>query len=167
MSTDGGIEEEEPRPELMAVADAAGWRLRAETEADEEGGRRAAEALLASATAAMAAGCGLSDIAAAELRGQHYVRTDLRGDTLRRVGRSSEQARRARADHHGEIARAVRLGLSTREIATAAGVTHGTIRAIGNREAAAEHEDEPPVDNPDQHPVEQPHEGGPSPWGEI
>ncbi|MGA2929723.1 MAG: hypothetical protein ABSG43_27800, partial [Solirubrobacteraceae bacterium] len=51
----------------------------------------------------------------------------------RRVDRSARQAREAEAEHHRAIGRAMRLGLSTREIALSAGVTHGTIRAIASR----------------------------------
>jgi hypothetical protein len=49
------------------------------------------------------------------------------------VERSGRQARDAQAEHHRAIGRAMRLGLSTREIALAADVTHGTVRAISNR----------------------------------
>ena len=83
-------------------------------------------------TAAMGAGYPLGEIAAAEARGQDEVRHELRGEALKRVERSGRHAREAQADHHRAIARAVRLGLSTREIAVAAQVTHSTIRSINN-----------------------------------
>jgi hypothetical protein len=159
--------EQEPRAELDAVAQAAGARLRAHTEADDDGVRAASEQLLAAATAAMTAGCALGDIAAAEIRGQRDVRDELRGDALRRVERTGERARQARADHHGEIVRSIRLGLSTREIAAAAGVTHGTIRAIGNR-TPAEQTEEPPREEEQQEWHEGHHgEGENQPWGEY
>jgi DNA-binding NarL/FixJ family response regulator len=122
--------------ELAAVAEAAGARLRAETDADREAAGAAAEQLVSAAGAAMAAGHSLSAITQAEARGQEEVRTALRGDTLRSVERTGRRARETRMEHHQTIARAVRLGLSTREIAAAADVTHGTVRAISNRMAA-------------------------------
>jgi hypothetical protein len=123
--------------ELAAVAEAAGARLRAETDADGEAAGAAGEELVTAASAAMAAGHSLSDITQAEARGKEDVRDALRGDTLRSVERTGRRARETRMEHHQTIARAVRLGLSTREIAAAAEVTHGTVRAISNRLAAA------------------------------
>jgi DNA-binding NarL/FixJ family response regulator len=122
--------------ELAAVAEAAGARLRAETDAGDEAARAAAEQLVAAASAAMGAGHSLSDITQAEARGKEEVREALRGDTLRSVERTGRRARETRMEHHQAVARAVRLGLSTREIAAAAEVTHGTVRAISNRLAA-------------------------------
>lgn len=124
--------------ELAAVAHAAGDRLRAETDADARAAKAAGEALLTAATAAMAAGHSLSDITQAEAHGKEGVRDALRPDTLRDVKRSGQRAREARQEHHEAIARAMRLGLSTREIATAARVAHGTVRAIINRLSGAE-----------------------------
>jgi len=98
---------------------------------------RASRALVDAATAAMGAGYSLTEIARAEAGGKDEVKHALSGDALRRVERSGRQAREAQLEHHRAIARAVRLGLSTREIAAAANVTHGTIRAITNRLAAA------------------------------
>lgn len=123
--------------ELAAVAQAAGARLRAETDADREAATAASEELVTAATAAMAAGHSLSEITQAEARGQQDVRDALRGDTLRSVERTGRRARETRIEHHQAIARAMRLGLSTREIAAAADVTHGTVRAISNRLASA------------------------------
>jgi DNA-binding NarL/FixJ family response regulator len=124
--------------ELAAVAQAAGDRLRAETDADARGAKAAGEALLTAATAAMAAGYSLSDITQAEAQGKEGVRDALRPDTLRDVKRSGRRAREAKQEHHQAIARAMRLGLSTREIATAARVAHGTVRAIINRLSVAD-----------------------------
>jgi hypothetical protein len=119
--------------ELLAVAEAAGTRLRAETAGDGEAAAAAAETVLAAATSAICANYSLTEIAQAEARGKEKVRRDLGGDALKRVERSGRLARQAEEEHHREIARAMRLGLSMREIALAAGVTHGTIRAISNR----------------------------------
>lgn len=134
--------------ELAAVAEAAGARLRAETDADGDAAQAAAEALVAAASAAMAAGHALSDIARAEAQGKEDVRDALRGDTLRSVERTGRRARETRSDHHQAIARAMRLGLSTREIAAAADVTHGTVRAISNRVSAGDAEGPLPEASP-------------------
>lgn len=119
--------------ELLAVAEAAGARLRAETDQDDEASRAAAEALVSAASAAMGAGHSLTAIASAEADGKDTVRQALRDDALRLVESTGEQARAMRAEHYQAIARATRLGLAMREIAQAAGVAHGTIRAINNR----------------------------------
>jgi DNA-binding NarL/FixJ family response regulator len=122
--------------ELTAVAEAAGARLRAETDADGEAAHAAAGRLVAAASAAMAGGHPLIDIARAEVQGKEDVRDALRADTLRSVERTGRRARETRSEHHQAIGRAMRLGLSTREIAAAAEVTHGTVRAISNRVSA-------------------------------
>jgi hypothetical protein len=121
--------------ELLAVAEAAGSRLRAETDQDPEAARRAADELLSTASAAMAAGHSLTAITRAETHGKDTVRQALRGDALKLVERTGERARAMRAEHYEAIARATRLGLPMREIAHAAGVAHGTIRAINKRVA--------------------------------
>ena len=124
--------------ELAAVADAAGEKLRAEADTDWDAVQASSDALVTAASSAMAAGYELSDIAKAEGHGKQAVRNALRGETLKLVARSGQQAREARVEHHEAIARAMRLGLSTREIAAAAGVTHGTVRAISNRLASGD-----------------------------
>jgi hypothetical protein len=148
MSSPEGSAGQDVAAELAAVAEAAGERLRAEADQNVDGVRTASESLMKAATSAMAAGYSLRDIAAAEGRGQDDVRGQLRADTLKRVERTTRQLREAEAAHHAEVARASRLGLSTREIAQAAGITHGTIRAIANRvgtsESAADEAGEPP-----------------------
>lgn len=132
---------------LLAVADAAGVRLRAETDEDGDAANVAADELTRAATAAMAAGHSLTEIARAEARGKDTLRRTLRADALKLVERTGSRARDAQAEHYRAIARATRLGLPMREIAHAAHVTHGTIRAISNRLAsrasesgAAQHE---------------------------
>lgn len=120
-------------PELVAVAEAAGSRLRADVAGDRDRVAGASKELLAAATGAISANYSLMEIAQAEARGKENLRREIGGDTLKRVERTGRQAREAEAEHHRAIARAMRLGLSMREIAVAAGVTHGTIRAIGNR----------------------------------
>jgi hypothetical protein len=132
-----GRDEGSAPAELETVGHAAGDRLRAETDEDFPAIAQASEALVSAATAAMGAGYSLSEIARAETRGKDEVRSGLSGDALRRVERTGRQARDAQLEHHRAIARAMRLGLSTREIAAAADVTHGTVRAITNRLAAS------------------------------
>lgn len=119
--------------ELRAVAEAAGARLRAEVAGDREQEAAASQELLAAATSAISARYSLMEIAQAEARGKDQVRRELGGDALKRVERTGLLAGEAEAEHHRAIARAMRLGLSMREIGLAAGVTHGTIRAIANR----------------------------------
>ena len=136
MSASGGSVDQPLRAELLAVADAAADRLRAQTDEDDDAEGAADETLLAAVTSAMGAGHSLGAITGAEARGQEDVRRALGGEALKRVERSGRHAREAETEHHRAIARAMRLGLSTREIALAAGVTHGTIRAISNRLAA-------------------------------
>jgi DNA-directed RNA polymerase specialized sigma24 family protein len=119
--------------ELLAVAEAAVARMHADAAEDMVAGSVAAEELLAAATSALGANYSLAEIAEAEACGKGKVRRELAGDALRRVERSGRHSREAEAEHHRAIARAMRLGLSMREIALAAGVTHGTIRAISHR----------------------------------
>ena len=124
--------------ELGAVAEAAGARLRAETDEDAAAAQAAADALTHAATTAMAAGYSLTEIARAEARGKDTLRDTLRTDALKLVERTGARAREAQAEHYRAIARASRLGLPMREIANAAHVTHGTIRAITQRLASRE-----------------------------
>lgn len=133
----GKMEHGSAPPELATVSQAAGERLRAETDEDFPAIDRTSQELVNAATAAMGAGYSLTEIARAETSGKDEVRLALSGDALRRVERTGRQAREAQLEHHRSIARAMRLGLSTREIAAAANVTHGTIRAITNRLAAS------------------------------
>lgn len=135
--------------ELASVEEAAGARLRAETDGDREAAGLAAEAIQAAATSAMSAGYSLSEIAQAEMRGKQHVRRDLHDDALEHVKQTGQDMREASIQHHRAIARAVRLGLSMREIAVAAGVTHGTIRAISNRLMGGEPGEDLDANDPD------------------
>ena len=94
------------------------------------------QAIRRAASEAMVAGYPLTDIARAEARGKETLRRALRAESLKLVERTGDRARDAQAEHYRAIARATRLGLPMREIALAAHVTHGTIRAITNRLAA-------------------------------
>ena len=120
-------------PELEAIAAAAHDRLRAEAgqdvSASEEAARRVAEA----ASAAIAAGAALSAIADAERDGEQRARRALSADVLRQVARAAKRKQDADTEYEQAIGCASRLGLSHREIAAAAQVSHGTVRAILTR----------------------------------
>ena len=135
-------------PELDAIAAAAAGRLRAQAGEDDgsldEHSQRVADA----ASAAIRAGAALSAIADAERIGEQRARDELRTDILRRVERAAKRKREADTDYDHTIDRAARLGLSHREIATAAEVTHGTIRAILTRADATMATTQPA---PDEH----------------
>lgn len=84
----------------------------------------------AAAKAAIAAGMPLAAIADAERVGQIRARRELSHDVLRRVERAAGRKREADDEYAHAITRAARLGLPHREIAAAAHVAHGTVRAI-------------------------------------
>jgi DNA-binding NarL/FixJ family response regulator len=117
-------------PELEAIATAAAHRLRAEadphTNNHDELQRRVAEA----AGAAIGAGAALGAIADAERAGQARARDELGPDALKRIARAARRRREADTEYEQEIYRAGRIGLTHREIANAAEVAHGTVRAI-------------------------------------
>lgn len=133
MGTSGHSGDPPLEGELATVAETAGAVLRAETDQDADAASAARDALMQAAAAAMAGGCSLTEIARAEARGKEAIRYSLRADALKLVERTGGRVRDTQAEHHRAIARATRLGLPLREIAQAAGVTHGTIRAINNR----------------------------------
>ena len=121
-------------PELEAIATAAADRVRAHADAsadDSELQRRVAEA----ASAAIAAGAALGAIAAAEQAGHARARDELGPDALKRITRATRRRREADTEYEQEILRGDRLGLTHREIAAAAEVAHGTVRAILARTA--------------------------------
>jgi hypothetical protein len=116
-------------PELEAIATASADRVRAQADAtadDSELQRRVADA----ASATIAAGAGLGADAAAEQIGHARAREELGPDVLKRITRASRRRREADAAYEHEIHRGDRIGLTHREIATAAEVAHGTVRAI-------------------------------------
>ena len=116
--------------ELDEIATSAAERLRALTGGDAECEadlrRRVGEA----ASRAIAAGLLLSTIADAEQVGQRRAREELGPDLLRRVERAARPKREAEHEYEQAVVRAVRLGLAHRDVAAAAQVTHGTVRAI-------------------------------------
>lgn len=124
-------------PELEAIAAAAHDRLRAQAGQDpstiDHAGRRVAEA----ASAAIAAGDRLSAIANAERIGELRARQELSGDVLRQVARAAKRKHDADREYERAVGRAARIGLSHREIAQAAEISHGTVRAIVARAGMA------------------------------
>lgn len=75
----------------------------------------------------------MSAIAGAERDGEQRARQQLSADVLRQVTRAAKRKRDADREYEQAITRAGRLGLSHREIAAAALVSHGTVRAILTR----------------------------------
>ena len=88
--------------------------------------RRVGEA----ASRAIAAGLLLSSIADAEQIGQRRAREVLGPDLLRRVERAGRRKREAEHEYEQAVVCAARLGLAHRDVAAAAQVAHGTVRAI-------------------------------------
>jgi hypothetical protein len=119
--------------QLEPVAAAAAQRLRAQTAGDEPQAAAAQQALVTAASAAMAAGDDLAQIAAAEQTGQARVRDELGKDALRGVERAARRRRDLEVEYQDAIRRAGRLGLAHRDIASAAGAAAGTIRSLLTR----------------------------------
>ena len=116
--------------ELEQIAAAAAERLRGLTagdvERDADLGRRVGDA----ASRAIAAGLSLAEIADAEQIGQGRAREELGPELLRRVERAARRKRDAEHEYEQAIVRAGRLGVAHRDVAAAAQVAHGTVRAI-------------------------------------
>ena len=89
------------------------------------------------ASRAIAAGLSLAAIADAEQIGQRRAREELGPEVLRRVERAARRKREAEHEYEAAIVRAGRLGLAHRDVAAAAQVAHGTVRAIIARACAA------------------------------
>jgi hypothetical protein len=125
--------EEVLAPELEAIAAAAADRLRGEVADTLQDESELHRALAQAAGAAIAAGLPLGAIADAERAGQRRAREELRPDVLRQIARLARRKREIEVEYEHAVIRAVRLGLTHREVAAAAQVTHGTIRAILDR----------------------------------
>jgi hypothetical protein len=123
--------------ELEQIASAAAERLRAlvagDAEREVELQRRVGEA----ARRGIAAGLSLAAIADAEQIGQGRAREELGLQLLRRVERAARRKREAEFEYEEAIVRAGRLGLVHGDVAAAAQVAHGTVRAIIARMQAA------------------------------
>ena len=83
----------------------------------------------------------LASIADAERIGQWRAREELGGEVLRRVERAARRKREAEDEYEQAVVRAGRVGLAHRDVAAAAQVAHGTVRAILARTqtASAQH----------------------------
>lgn len=131
--------------ELEAIALASAERLRAQTESDAERGAELGRTVGEAASRAIAAGLSLAEIADAERMGQRRAREELGAEVLRRVERAARRKRETDGEYEQAVVRAGRLGLARRDVAAAAGVAHGTVRAILARtqtaSAAARHGD--------------------------
>ncbi len=82
------------------------------------------------ASRAIAAGLSLAEIADAEQIGQGRAREELGPELLRRVEHAARRKRDAEHEYEQAIVRAGRLGVTYRDVAAAAQVAHGTVRAI-------------------------------------
>ena len=123
--------------ELEQIAAGAAERRRALTagdgERDADSQRRVGEA----ASRAIAAGGGFAGLAAAPPRRPGRGRAALGPEVLRRVERAARRKREVLHEYEQAIVRAGRLGLAHRDVAAAAQVAHGTVRAIIARTHAA------------------------------
>ena len=142
-------------PELEAIAATAHDRLHAQAALDLSAEQEAQQRVAAAASAAITAGAALAAIADAEQEGERRARHELGADVLRQVGRAAKRKRDADPEYEQAIGRAGRLGLSHREIATAASVSHGTIRGILTRDTTITDnghaaEQQPPDSEPDE-----------------
>ena len=138
-------------PELAAVAAAAEQQLRMLADEHPLDGEPLAQALADAAMAAITAGHPIAAVAQAEHRGQQHARAALSRELLARVQRAARRRREAEHDLHKAIDRAARLGLAQRDIAAAAQIAHGTVRAIlvrVNGEPAATPDESEPARTP-------------------
>jgi hypothetical protein len=116
--------------ELEEIATSAAERLRALTGGDVEREAELRRRVGEAASRAIAAGLLLSSIADAEQIGQRRAREVLGPDLLRRVERAGRRKREAEHEYEQAVVCAARLGLAHRDVAAAAQVAHGTVRAI-------------------------------------
>lgn len=118
--------------EVRAAAEAA-----LEARATGAGSGEPADRALAAARSALDGGHAISAIAAAEVEGERAARARVGAQVLRAVERSAKKLRDASAEYERSIGQAVQLGLVARDIASRAGVSHGTVAAVARRHAQA------------------------------
>jgi hypothetical protein len=123
--------------ELEALATAAAGRMRALSEGDAEGETELQSRVGKAASRAIVAEVALASIAEAERIGQWRAREELGKELLRRVERAAGRKREAGRDYEEAVVRACGVGLAHRDVAAAAGVAHGTVRAIARTHAAS------------------------------
>ena len=92
----------------------------------------------------------MSAIADAERDGEQRARQALSADVLRQVARAAKRKQDADTEYEQAIGRASRLGLSHREIAAAAQVSHGTVRAILTRATPSANGNQPQAATTDE-----------------
>ena len=117
-------------PELEAIPTAACEQLRAKTDGDPQPEERLQRGVGDAAGRAIAVGLSLTAIADAERIGHARAREQLGTEVLRAVERAAQRKREAERTYEQAVGRAARLGLAQRDIAAAAHVAHGTIRAV-------------------------------------
>jgi hypothetical protein len=122
--------------ELEQIAVAAADRLRALTAGDLERDANLQRRVGEAASRAIAAGLSLAASADAEQIGRRRARAELGPEVLRRVERAARRKREAEHEYEVAVVRAGRLGLAHRDVAAAAQVAHGTVRAIIARACA-------------------------------
>ncbi len=93
---------------------------------------------LSAARAALDGGHSIAAIAAADADGERAARERVGGQVLRLVERSAKKMRDSTEEYERAIVQATRLGLPARDIAAKAGVSHGTVAAVGRRHAQAD-----------------------------
>ena len=132
--------------ELEAIATAAADRMRALSDGDVEREADLRRLVGEAASRAIAAGLSLASIADAERLGHRRAREELGRELLRRVERAAGRRREAEHEYEQAVVRACRVGLAHRDVAAAAQVAHGTVRAIVARTntVSAEHVASPP-----------------------
>jgi len=123
--------------ELEAIATAAAERVRAQTDGDEQREAQLHRDVGEAASRAIGAGVSLGAIADAERIGQGRAREELGREVLRGVERAARPQREVEHEYEQAVLRAARLGLAHRDVAIAAQVAHGTVRAIITRTATA------------------------------
>jgi hypothetical protein len=128
--TSGQTTEVKLAPELEAIVTAACEQLRANTDGDPQREEQLQPGVGDAAGHAIAAGLSLTAIADAERIGQARAREQLGTEVLRAVERAAQRKREAERTYEHAVGRAGRLGLVQRDIAAAARVAHGTIRAV-------------------------------------
>jgi DNA-binding NarL/FixJ family response regulator len=147
--------EPELTPELQAIAAAAAELLRAQAVDGTPDRDELRARLRAAATEAIATGAEFDAIAQAQQHGHTRARQELSSDLLRRVERAARRRRESEREYEDAVVRAARIGLAHRDIAAAADVAHGTVRAILTRSSTATDnghavEQPPPDSEPDE-----------------
>ena len=125
-------------PELEAIATAAAEpHGRTPTAIRSVRRRSCSEASVRQQPGRSPQGVSLAAIADAERLGQQRARDQLGREVLRTVERAAQRKREDENTYEQAVLRAARLGLAHRDVAQAAQVAHGTVRAILRRTQTA------------------------------